>query len=289
MIGRVISAGKRAVGLYSPRRELKPFPDDVFLVSFPKSGNTWARFLIANLMHPERPVDFANLYKFIPDPFGTPKRVFDSIPRPRVIKSHECFDARYPRVIYIVRDPRDVVISQYHYHRKCRKITDDYPIEEFVSRFVAGQTFPNGSWGENVATWLVSRYNDPRFLLLRYEDMVADVQAELAKVASFLNIPATPQLLSQAAERSSANSMRKLEKAQSHITKLTKDSRKDLLFVRAAGSGGWRSSLAPELVRQIEDAWSIHMRFLGYELSSEPVSQPAKAQALESLLNSGPR
>ena len=110
------------------------------------------------------------------------------MPRPRIIKSHECFDPRYPRVIYIVRDPRDVVVSQYHYHRKIRKIEDDSPIEKFVTRFLAGETCPHGSWGQNIATWLYTSEGDPRFLLLRYEDLVADTARELAKVVDFLTL-----------------------------------------------------------------------------------------------------
>jgi len=161
MIKRLTSAAKRVVGLHTPRRNLLILPDDIFLVSYPKSGNTWTRFLIANLLHPDKPADFATLYKLVPDPGGTPKRIFDRLPRPRVIKSHECFEPRYPRVIYIVRDPRDVAVSQYHYHRKCMKIEDQYPINKFVARFIAGQVCSHGSWGENVGTWLATRRHDP--------------------------------------------------------------------------------------------------------------------------------
>ena len=46
-------------------------------------------------------------------------------------------------------------------------------MEKFVTRFLAGDTCPHGSWGQSVTTWITSRYNDPRFLLLRYEDLVA--------------------------------------------------------------------------------------------------------------------
>jgi hypothetical protein len=254
-------------------------------VSYPKSGNTWSRFLVANLLHPDKPADFAILYKLVPDPFGSPKRVFDRLPRPRVIKSHECFEPRYPRVIYIVRDPRDVAVSQYHYHRKCRKIEDDYPIEKFVARFIAGQVCPHGSWGENVGTWLATRRNDPRFLLLRYEDMTADTPNELAKIAAFIGIAATPELLAQASERSSADRMRKLEQAQSHLSTLTKDGRRDLPFVRAAGSGGWKNALSPALVANIETAWGPLMQYLGYELTSEPSSESSLSEFLQPLLN----
>lgn len=285
MIDKLLAGAKLATGLYKPRRELRILPDDIFLVSYPKSGNTWSRFLVANLLHPDKPADFATLYKLVPYPFGSPKRVFDRLPRPRVIKSHECFEPRYPRVIYIVRDPRDVAVSQYHYHRKCRKIEDDYPIEKFVARFIAGQVCPHGSWGENVGTWLATRRNDPRFLLLRYEDMTADTPNELAKIAAFIGIAATPELLAQASERSSADRMRKLEQAQSHLSTLTKDGRRDLPFVRAAGSGGWKNALSPALVANIETAWGPLMQYLGYELTSEPSSESSLSEFLQPLLN----
>ena len=266
MIARLIAGSKRMFGMYRPRRDLHIWPDDVFLVSFPKSGNTWTRFLIANLAYPNDQVDFATIHRFVPDPFVTWKRDFDRMPRPRIIKSHECFEPRYPRAMYIVRDPRDVVISQYHYHRKCKKIEDGYPMEKFVTRFLAGDTCPHGSWGQSVTTWLTSRHNDPRFLLLRYEDLVADPRRELARVATFLNIPPDAERIAQAVERSAADNMRKLEKAQSDKSSLTKDSRKDLSFVRAAKSGGWRSDLPEQFVAQIEAKWGHIMTFLNYPL-----------------------
>ena len=178
--------------------------------------------------------------------------------------------------MYIVRDPRDVALSQYHYHRKCRKIADDYPIEKFISRFLAGQTCPHGSWAENVATWLVTRKNDPRFLLLRYEDLIENTPRELSKIAAFLGIDASKERISQAVERSSADNMRKLEKEQSHLSSLTKTSRKDLPFVRAAGSGGWRSGLPETQVARIEAAWGPLMRSLGYELSTRPQAETSE-------------
>jgi hypothetical protein len=244
-------------------------PDDIFLVSFPKSGNTWTRFLLANLRFPDEPATWANINRLIPDPTGTAKRDFDRMPRPRIIKSHECFDPRYPRVIYIVRDPRDVVLSQYHYHRKIRKLADESPLEPFVTRFLAGETCPHGSWGQNVATWLYTSEESPRFLLLRYEDLVADTARELTKVATFLQLTAALEQIAQAVERSSADRMRQMEKKQTDKNDLVKGSRKDLSFVRAAGSGGWRSELPAPMVARIEAAWGPLMQRLGYELSMQ--------------------
>ncbi len=277
MIASAIAGAKRIFGLHRPRRSLLILPDDIFLVSFPKSGNTWSRFLLANLVYPEQRVSFGNLYKLIPDPEDTSKRHFDRMPRPRVIKSHECFDPRYPRVIYIVRDPRDVVLSQYHYHRKVRQIEDNYPLEKFVARFLAGKTGVHGSWGENVTTWLVARRGRPDFLLLRYEDLLADTARELAKVASFLGIQANEERLSLAVQRSSADQMRKSEQEESQRATLTKGSRKDISFVRAAKAGGWKKELPPSLVSEVEGAWYPLMQWLGYELatrSPEDLGEP---------------
>ncbi|MGH9513960.1 MAG: sulfotransferase domain-containing protein [Terriglobales bacterium] len=277
MIRHLIAGAKRVFGLHRPRRSLRILPDDVFLVSFPKSGNTWTRFLLANLVYPDQRASFGNLHKLIPDPEDTTKRHFDRMPRPRIIKSHECFDPRYPRVIYIVRDPRDVVISQYHYHRKVRQIEDDYPLERFVARFIAGETGLHGSWGENVASWMMARNGRPDFLLLRYEDLLSDTCRELAKVARFLGMDASSERISQAVERSSADQMRKSEKAESNRATLTRHSRPDISFVRAAKSGGWKHELPESLLIEIETAWHPLMQRFGYQLatrSSAELSEP---------------
>ena len=280
MIDYFIAGIRKGLRLHRPGRSLLILPDDIFLVSFPKSGNTWSRFLLANLLHPEQPATFANIHRLIPDPTGTTKKDFDRMPRPRIIKSHECFDPRYKRVIYIVRDPRDVAVSQYHYHRKLMRITDDSPIENFVTRFLAGETCPHGSWGQNVASWLATSEKDPRFLWLRYEDMVEDTARELKKIVTFLGLSATVDQIAEAVERSSAASMRNLEKAQTDQCELTKGSRKDLSFVRSAGSGGWRSELPVSQVSRIEGAWGSLMRHVGYELSLRSVLEKSDSSYL---------
>jgi hypothetical protein len=284
MFERITAGTKLFFRLHCPGRTLQILPDDVFLVSFPKSGNTWTRFLIANLAHPETPATFGNIHQLVPDPDGTSKRIFDRMPRPRIIKSHECFDPTYPRVIYIVRDPRDVVLSQYHYHRKRLKFGDEYPIEQFVNRFLRGETCPHGSWGENVSTWMMTRRKDPRFLLLRYEDMISDTSRELAKISEFLGIHPTPQQIQQAVERSSADRMRALEKTQGHNFSLT-NSRPDLPFVRVAKSGDWRSGLSDALTAKIEAAWGPLMHSLGYDLISPETAHSVELKWDDPLLS----
>jgi hypothetical protein len=265
MLKRVIAGVERVLGHHAPGRNLAVFPDDTFLVSYPKSGNTWARFLIANLVRPNDKIDFSNVNRMIPGPEVTRNRDLMRTPRPRIIKSHQYFDPRYPRVIYIVRDPRDVVVSQYHFQRKRSVVADQYPLSEYVGRFVAGQTSFYGSWGEHVASWLATRHGRPGFLLLRYEDMVEDTARELTKIAAFFGLSSTPETIALAVERSSADRMRTLEKSQAQLFTSTKNTRQDIPFVRAAKAGGWRSALPEECALQLDEAWGHLIRWLGYE------------------------
>lgn len=268
MIRRLISGGKYFFGLHPPGRNVKIFPDDVFLVSYPKSGNTWTRFLIANLVYPERNPDFSNINDLLPDPEAMSKRDLERTSRPRFLKSHQYFDPHYPKVIYIVRDPRDVVLSEYYFDIKRRAIADDYPLEQFVSRFVRGDlNHPYGTWGENAATWFYTRHSDPRFLLVKYEALQSQAMEEMGRIAGFLGISVDAERLAFAIKQSSADRMRELEKKQAHLWSSTRETRKDKPFVRAAKSGGWKAELPDACIAEIESAWGGLMREIGYELA----------------------
>lgn len=260
---------KYAFGKDIAGRNLAVYPDDTFIVSYPRSGNTWTRFLVANLVHPDQEVTFANIENLIPDCEAMSSRYVKRVPRPRIIKSHEYFDPRYKKVIYIVRDPRDVVLSYYDFSRKYRQIEDSYPLASYVSDFVNGRLSSAdwGTWGENVASWVYTRQGRPGFLVLRYEDMQDDAAGALAKVARFLGIDATPERLASAIERSSADRMRGMEKTQGDKWVTTKNKRSDIPFVRTATSGLWKEKLPASCVVEIESVWGPVMGTLGYRLT----------------------
>ncbi|MGA9474046.1 MAG: sulfotransferase domain-containing protein [Terriglobales bacterium] len=281
MIKRLVAGGKQFFGLHYPGRNLRVFPDDVFLVSYPKSGNTWTRFLIANLIYPEKHPDFSNINVLVPDPEGLTKRHLEQLPRPRYLKSHAYFDHRYPKVIHIVRDPRDVVLSEYYFDIKRRAIADDFPLDKFVSRFVSGElNHPYGTWGENTATWFYARGNSPRLLLVTYESLQSEGARQLARIAEFIGVPVTTERINFAIEQSSADRMRELEKKQGHLWSSTKQTRQDKPFVRAAKAGGWKNELSEASIAEIESAWGGLMHELGYELASgaAPVSSGVSSQ-----------
>ena len=251
----------------TPGRRLIVHPDDVFLVSYPKSGNTWVRLLVANLTHPVEQVTLVGADRIIPSVDGQSRKFFEQMPRPRVIKSHYPFCQNYKRVIYVVRDPRDVAVSQYHFQIKRRVLEEGFPIDEFIPSFIAGEVCAYGSWGENVASWLGARQGDPNFLLVRYEDLLHRTLEEVDRIARHLSLVRTPELLKVAIERSSAKRMREMERQEGTLWASTKDTRQDLPFVRAAIDGQWRSALSAASVEKIEAAWGEMMELLGYDLA----------------------
>jgi Sulfotransferase domain len=284
LLDAITQAARVLTGRQFAGRGLTVFPEDLFLVSYPRSGNTWTRFLLGNLLYHGDPVTFSNIESRIPEIYFNPDRFLRKLPRPRMLKSHECFQAHYPRVIYIVRDPRDVAVSFYHHNVKARNIPDDYPIARFVPRFIRGEFDRKfGSWRDNVLSWTALRGDDPDFLMLRYEDMKGDTAAVLRRVVAFLEhcafrkIDSSPQALQRAIELSSPEQMRALEKQEGRSWVLTRETRSDKPFVRSATSGGWKSQLDPESVAAIESEWGRLMQSLGYELVSARKAAPAEA------------
>jgi hypothetical protein len=299
VFGHLKSSARYALERDFSLRRHEVWTDDIFLVSFPKSGNTWTRFLLGNLMNPDKPVGFADIERVVPDIAVCPRADFRRIRRPRLIKSHDGFDPRYRRVIYIIRDPRDVAVSLYYYAKKVKNIDDSFSLDAFIKRlFVPGRSY-SGTWGENAGSWLVNVTNitefclphngvNPhsagfagakmvapgasghgrKFLLVRYEDLLEDAQAGLRRIAEFLGLEASPERIEQAVARSSADSMRKLESAQNLQWATTRETRKDIPFVRQAKSGQWRTALSPNSIAEIESAWGHLMRLAGYELAS---------------------
>ena len=96
MFGALAQAGRVLTGRQIAGRGLTVFPDDIFLVSYPRSGNTWTRFLLGNLIYQNDPVTFSNIECRIPEIYFNRDRFLRQLPRPRMLKSHESFQPHYP-------------------------------------------------------------------------------------------------------------------------------------------------------------------------------------------------
>jgi len=240
--------------------------DDLFLVEFPKSGVTWLTFLMANvhalLTQDRRAVTFFNVNDFIPDVQSTPYAGAPAagMPGHRCFKSHAPYLARYRKVIYLVRDPRDVMVSYWTFLRGLGSW--DATLEQLVTHRRHGI----GAWVDHVSGWLDGIDAAASFTLIRYEDLIADTPGELARLYGLLGMPVTEEIIVTAVERSSIERMRQLEAefAARHPA-LTK-----LQFVRRDRAGGAREPVSPALRELIEKRAGDLMQRLGYGLAGAP-------------------
>jgi hypothetical protein len=235
-IKEVYTRIKNVLFLTEPGVNLKTNSDDIFLVSYPKSGNTWIRFVIANVIN-NGEVDFSNIDNIIPDIYQTKERTFNSLCQPRIIKSHECFSPKYNKVIYVVRDPRDVVISYYKYHKLLNWIDDSFDFDCYLERFVAGNIIssePFGSWEQNLLSW---HYCGKNILFIRYEDLLNEPHTEMEKILNFSGIECSSNTLTKAINNSSLIKMRELEILNKGKWSTTKRSKGKIGFVGSGKSG----------------------------------------------------
>lgn len=243
-------------------RDVTVRPDDALIVSYPRSGNTWMRFMVASLLSPEEAPSFESTPRLVPSIYETFERDLARLPSPRILKSHESFDPRYKKVLYIVRDPRDVMLSYYRYQLKTWKMDEGVSLERYAELFLTGEMSRYGSWREHVGSWLGAREYSNSFRLMRYEDLLADPTANLGKAAELLEIPASEEDLRRAVEKSTADKMRKQEASKG--VPLNRWSRNDISFVGNATSGGWRDELPEALALDTQEAWGEMMERLGY-------------------------
>jgi Sulfotransferase domain len=235
---------------------------------------------VGNLVRTDEPVTFANIERRVPSIYGMPNRKLRRLPRPRYMKTHESFHPDYRRVIYVVRDPRDVAVSYYHYLVKIKQLHRGFSIDAFVPDFISENLYARfGPWADHVMSWLAMSPSRRDFLFLRYEDLLNDTARELAKVAALLRIPPHEDGLKRAVELSTARRMRGLEKTESEKWSTTRGTRSSVPFVRAAKSGQWSGELSPQLVAAIEMAWGPVMQALGYKLANDPVELASKSES----------
>lgn len=238
------------------------YKSDTFLVSYPKSGNTWLRFLLSNILYPASSTNFTNVHQRIPDIHDrNPSRIYKS-QKPRILKSHSCYKPEYTRVIYLVRDPRDVLVSEYYYLKRNKVAPDRF--EDFYEQFLRGENHHFGSWGEHVGSWLGADQNSVRnhCLFIRYEDLKADPLSILNEILKFSGQPRSNQIIQQAIERSSFESMKEMDKNREAYFKAEKNS--SIPFVRQGGEEEWREFLSNDQENRLKQTFFYSMERFNY-------------------------
>ena len=276
----------------------------IWLASYPKSGNTWLRlFLKSYFQKPDakfelnsrldddfRSTGFPDIkdlqrlkidYNKFPEIAKNWETVQDYINlnnRTNFLKTHSsmCTVGQYKFTthrntkggIYLVRDPRDVLIS-YSYHLSkdleatFKLITDSfsYEIPKIPNENKTYKKSLLGSWADHYNSW--KSYKSSKILIIKYEDMVSNKYDTFHKILSYLNeidnTEVNKEKLIKALKQTEFEELQKMEKRDGFREKLKAD-----LFFRKGKTGEWKKDLPVDLAKKIEKIFHKEMVELNY-------------------------
>ncbi|MGZ8594593.1 MAG: sulfotransferase domain-containing protein [Actinomycetota bacterium] len=237
-------------------------PGDALLVSYPRSGTTWLRFLLAEALTGTSPGfdPASNPIAYLGDQRHASRILPDG---GRVIYSHETVPVGDRNVIYIVRDPRAVALSELRWLERRRLAPAD--LDGFIAAFTRGRSNPWGPWGAHVDAWLGSEAASHEHLrLARYEDLRSDTPAVLRDLVRFLGKDADDDRLEQAIANNTLDRMREKEN-RAPDEAFAKGVKRGVRFVKEGATQGWRDELSEEQRTAIERAFAAQMKRLGYD------------------------
>lgn len=160
---------------------MKLFLENVFLLSYPKAGRTWVRVLLAKLLEimggNSRKKELIR-YRHVPPCYNG-----DDVAK-EDISNNAIFNLR--KLIILVRDPRDLVVS--NYFQVTLREKGKWGFTGTMSEFIRDDTFGIGDAINFYNAWFQKMQSHPEFMFLKYEDMITDSLWELNRIVSFLNI-----------------------------------------------------------------------------------------------------
>lgn len=230
---------------------------DVVLAVFPKTGSTWVRYFLFNLLNRveclggESGLDLMN--EVMPE-FGHRSMTtkWPYVTCPRLIKTHNPYNALlsgHPAVL-LIRDPRDVVVSYYHYAISSRDIGYSGNIKDFIyDRHLGLASFfkQYESWKSRAA------------LTLKYEELRQVPRREFGRLVDYLKIPATESQIVAALEASELAQMRR---AQTESSAFSSKLQNGFVFARSGQTQQWRGLFDDEDIRYWNELKTKHAFFL---------------------------
>jgi hypothetical protein len=232
--------------------------DDRFIASYPRSGNTWMRFVLADLATGEQ-TDFESIDRQFPQVGGQR----DALLLPnghRLIKTHEAYRPEYVHAVYLIRDVRDVLISLY---RVLRKNPDDLrDLDTVVAEFATDRALQYGRWDKHIKSWQRARDSGLPITIQRFEDLQARPAEVVSEIATVLGIEADDQSIQRALDRNNPEAMRRLEREGSEYLRRAVGYRST--GVREGVVGGWQELLTEQHMRVLAPLLEFN-RELGYD------------------------
>ena len=270
-LGARLLSDERRVGVerwmrgYLESRRLRDA--DAVVVSFGKSGRTWLRVLLSRLyqaqhgLPSEMLIEFDNLHRLnatVPKIFFTHDNYLRDLTGDGAAKHAY----RGKPVVLLARNPTDVAVSQYfqwqHRMRPHKMLLNRYPPTDSnisMYEFVSGASAGIPKITRFLNEWAAAFSTLDRLLIVRYEDMRADTQAQLRRIVEFLGTPATDGEIDDAVAYASFENMRKREAETSHeserLVAADRDN-PDSFKSRRGKVGGFRDYFSEDQIKTLQ-------------------------------------
>lgn len=242
---------------------------DYLLISLTNCGRTWLRAMVGRIMQTAYDVHDVNLHYLFSFSERNPNL-------PSIKAIHEKYGQfgtyERKRVILLVRDPRDALVSKYHQHK--HDYVDDYPdINAFILEGPELAAYVN-----DYNRWYENRHVPVDCMTVRYEDMRADTYGELEKIVAFFQLAVTPEVIHSAIEFGSFKNMRSLEISGSSVLRARvlqtgrQQTSENKLKVRKGLVGGYKQELSDQAIDHMNRFIQANLHpVYGYGTSKGPV------------------
>lgn len=220
-------------------------PSDVIVTGYPRAGNTWLVTAIDAMFNADNLDSFADkgsqtytmdFFQFLD--------IVKQLEHPRILQSHLRYDMlpddvqkKDVKIIHISRDPRDVVVSYYHFCQIWRMFNYQGSWDTFFEAFLEGNV-AFGSWFDYTKDWM-SHKDDPNILFIDYEGFQADSVATIAKIANFLGKNLSTDIVEKIASEVCFDSMKQNPRLNRMDPMFFDESKGH--FIRSGKVGDWKN------------------------------------------------
>jgi Sulfotransferase domain len=257
---------------------------DVFIASFPRSGSHWLKFQLLEILTGQE-ARFENIKKLMPKvgdhgvpgaaileamQIILPAEPLRMVPGGgRLIHTHEPYRKEYKKAIYLVRDVRDVALSEYAQQKEMNALShyDLTDFDDYLAPFLTGRIERFGNWQRHVTSWLDSPLaRKGNLLVIRFEDLRRSTEPLLVKIIEFLGASSDREVIRCAIANNTLERMRAKEDTTSALHRSMSEEGR---FVRRGAVGGWRERLTNHQINLIERHTGNTLVRLGYPVSHD--------------------
>ncbi|XP_072317319.1 sulfotransferase family 2, cytosolic sulfotransferase 3 isoform X2 [Eucyclogobius newberryi] len=227
---------------------------DVFAVTFPKSGTVWMQEILPLILNDGDLTPIQTIPNWDRTPWLEETRlslVVDQLKPPRGLVTHFHYDLMpasfhqsKAKVIYVMRNPKDVIVSFYYFHQMAGFLEDPGTFDEFLDKFLDGK-LAFGKWTDHVKSWKNAKLGD-RIMFISFEEMKEDLPAAVRRMSTFLGKNLSEEVIHKIAEHCSFDAMKNNPMSNfSLVPKVYMDSDKSQ-FLRKGVAGDWRKHFTSE-------------------------------------------